>query len=95
MEKEEGATQVSFCREVCCTANKLGLSDIRPLQLSPQYLAALVVSGLGNVSIGTVVGFSAVLLPQLEDEGIVAAKSDQASWIGESVSRAFFPLVDR
>ncbi len=45
-------------------------------------MALAVVSGLGSLSIGTVLGFSAILLPQLEHEGVVAAKSEQASWIG-------------
>jgi len=33
-------------------------------------------------------GFSAVLLPQLEDEGI-DSKSDEASWIGEFIEIAW------
>jgi hypothetical protein len=39
-----------------------------------QYLSALVVSGLGCVSIGTVFGFSAILLSQMDEEGLIEAK---------------------
>ena len=49
-----------------------------------QYLSALVVSGMCCLSIGTVLGFSAILLPQLEEEGRFAAKSEEASWIGNT-----------
>jgi len=28
-------------------------------------------------------GFSAILLPQLEDENILLARSEEASWIGK------------
>ncbi len=52
--------------------------------LSWQYPAAGLVSGLGGVSIGTVLGFSAVLLPQLEDEGHLEEGGSKASWIGET-----------
>ena len=48
-----------------------------------QYLAAGVVSGLASLSIGTVLGFSAILIPQLVDEGVLESdKSTYASWIG-------------
>ena len=52
-----------------------------------QYLSALVVSGMCCLSIGTVLGFSAILLPQLEEEGKFAAKSEEASWIGNAYPR--------
>ena len=48
-----------------------------------QYLAACIVSGLASLSIGTVLGFSAILLPQLEQEGHIDPKSQEASWIGK------------
>ncbi len=43
------------------------------------------VSGLGAVSVGTVFGFSAVLLPQLEEEEQEGwgDEEEQKSWIGE------------
>ena len=43
------------------------------------------VSGLGAVSVGTVFGFSAVLLPQLEEEDRQGwgDEEEQKSWIGE------------
>ncbi|XP_023335245.1 facilitated trehalose transporter Tret1 isoform X2 [Eurytemora carolleeae] len=44
-----------------------------------QFLAAAVVSGVATVSIGTVLGFSAILLPQLEKE--VELSEDDISWI--------------
>ena len=48
-----------------------------------QYVAAGVVSGIASLSIGTVLGFSAILIPQLIDEGIIDSdKSTEASWIG-------------
>ena len=47
-------------------------------------MAASIVSGVASLSIGTVLGFSAILLPQLESEGLVVAKSQEASWIGKS-----------
>ena len=53
-----------------------------------QYLSALVVSGMCCLSIGTVLGFSAILLPQLEEEGKFAAKSEEASWIGNVLIRS-------
>lgn len=36
-----------------------------------------------SLSVGTIFGFSAILLPQLENENIMKAKSEKASWIGE------------
>ena len=48
-----------------------------------QYLAACIVSGVASTSIGTVLGFSAILLPQLDDEGLLNSKSPEASWIGK------------
>jgi len=36
-----------------------------------------------SLSVGMMFGFSAILLPQLEDENIMAAKSEEASWIGK------------
>ena len=42
------------------------------------------MSGLASLSIGTVLGFSAILLPQLESEEIIEAKSEEGSWIGKS-----------
>jgi hypothetical protein len=48
-----------------------------------QYLSAIVVLSLVSVSIGCVLGFSAILLPQMENEGLINAKSEEASWIGE------------
>ena len=48
-----------------------------------QYVAAGIVSGIASLSIGTVLGFSAILIPQLIDEGIIDSdKSTEASWIG-------------
>ena len=44
-----------------------------------QFLSAAVVSGVATVSIGTVLGFSAILLPQLESEMMLS--SDEKSWI--------------
>lgn len=46
-------------------------------------MAAGIVSGVASLSIGTVLGFSAILLPQLEDEGIIQPMSPEASWIGK------------
>jgi hypothetical protein len=37
------------------------------------------------MTLGTMFGFSAILLPQLEDENIMKAKSDEASWVGKKV----------
>ena len=49
-----------------------------------QYVAAGIVSGIASLSIGTVLGFSAILIPQLIDEGIIDSdKSTDASWIGK------------
>ena len=45
-----------------------------------QFLSAAVVSGIASASIGTVLGFSAVLLPELREELGVLDK-DEASWI--------------
>ena len=51
-----------------------------------QYVAAGVVSGLASLSIGTVLGFSAILMPQLVEEGFLDSdKSSYASWIGMSL----------
>ena len=55
-----------------------------------QYLAACIVSGVASTSIGTVLGFSAILLPQLDDEGLVDSKSQEASWIGKKLSTLLF-----
>jgi hypothetical protein len=30
-------------------------------------------------------GFSAILLPQLQEENVLQAKSEEASWIGENL----------
>ncbi len=38
-----------------------------------------------SLSVGMMFGFSAILLPQLEDENIMAAKSEEASWIGKKL----------
>ena len=41
-----------------------------------------MVSGVASLSIGTVLGFSAILIPQLVAEGhLTSPKSAQASWI--------------
>ena len=45
-------------------------------------MAACIVSGIASLSIGTVLGFSAILLPQLVDENVIEEKSEDASWIG-------------
>jgi hypothetical protein len=37
------------------------------------------------MTLGTLLGFSAILLPQLEEENVLVAKSDEASWIGEQL----------
>ena len=47
-----------------------------------QYIAGCVVSGLASMSIGTVFGFSAILIPQLVSEGLMtSSKSSEASWV--------------
>lgn len=58
-----------------------------------QILAAGVVSGVATVSIGTVLGFSAVLLPELEQE--VHLDKDQASWIASlsNIGQLFGAIV--
>ena len=41
------------------------------------------MSGIASLSIGTVLGFSAILIPQLVAEGILDSdKSTDSSWIG-------------
>ena len=50
-----------------------------------QYVAAAVVSGIASLSIGTVLGFSAILIPQLVEEGFLDSdKSTESSWIGKN-----------
>eukprot|EP00095_Tigriopus_kingsejongensis_P012514 maker-scaffold455_size166772-snap-gene-0.29 protein:Tk12514 transcript:maker-scaffold455_size166772-snap-gene-0.29-mRNA-1 annotation:"hypothetical protein BRAFLDRAFT_82927" len=46
-----------------------------------QFLAAGLITCLASASIGTVLGFSAILLPQLESDGTLSSKSSEASWI--------------
>ena len=36
-----------------------------------------------SLCVGMMFGFSAILLPQLEEEKIMKAKSEEGSWIGE------------
>ena len=59
-----------------------------------QYLAACIVSGVASLSIGTVLGFSAILLPQLESEGHIEAKSQESSWIGKSAATRLLANYD-
>jgi hypothetical protein len=47
-----------------------------------KYLAGGFILCTVSMSIGTVLGFSAILLPQLEDESLMSSKSPEASWIG-------------
>ena len=61
-----------------------------PVQyFNPQYLVLCIVSGLASLSIGTVLGFSAILLPQLEDEGQLGKNSSESSWIGKEKKETF------
>lgn len=53
-----------------------------------KYVAGGVVLATVSVGVGTVLGFSAILLPQLENEGLMRAKSDEGSWIGRKL---YFP----
>jgi hypothetical protein len=46
------------------------------------------------MSIGTVLGFSAILLPQLEEENLINSKSHQASWIGWKFILANYELLN-
>jgi hypothetical protein len=48
-----------------------------------QFVAGGIVLLTVSLSVGMMFGFSAILLPQLEDENIMAAKSEEASWIGK------------
>ncbi len=50
-----------------------------------QYVAGGIVLITVSMTLGTMFGFSAILLPQLEDENIMKAKSDEASWVGKKV----------
>ena len=52
-----------------------------------QYLTGLFFLSTASLSIGTVLGFSAILLPQLEDETGFSSKSAEASWIGKLQQR--------
>jgi hypothetical protein len=45
-----------------------------------------------SLSIGTVLGFSAILLPQLEEENALRSKSAEASWIGDNDFPFLFPF---
>lgn len=58
---------------------KVHTMDKEPPPADPknQYLSAGVVSGIATVSIGTVLGFSAILLPQLGQE--VDLSKDEAA----------------
>ena len=48
-----------------------------------QFVSGGIVLVTTSLSVGMVLGFSAILLPQLEDEDILASKSEEASWIGD------------
>jgi hypothetical protein len=52
------------------------------IDLVLKYLAGGFILCTVSMSIGTVLGFSAILLPQLEDESLISSKSPEASWIG-------------
>ena len=56
------------------------LFEVRSLTF--QFVAGGIVLASVCVTIGNMFGFSAILLPQLEDENIRTANSDEASWIG-------------
>jgi len=46
-----------------------------------------------SLTLGTMLGFSAILLPQLEDENIMKANSEEASWVGEKSFEQNFNFV--
>ena len=48
-----------------------------------KFVSGGIVLVTTSLSVGMVLGFSAILLPQLEDEDILASKSEEASWIGD------------
>jgi len=53
--------------------------------LSFKYISGVILWITVTGNIGTMMGFSAILLPQLEDEDILPARSEEASWIGKSL----------
>ena len=53
---------------------------ITKFDLKLQIFAALVIGGLSGISVGAVLGFSAILLPKLGPEVTLTEKS----WIGTS-----------
>lgn len=55
-----------------------------PIHVCFQYVSSSIVLLTTFLSIGLMFGFSAILLPQLEAEGIMEAKSEEASWIGDT-----------
>ncbi len=57
-----------------------------------QYVAGGIVLITVSMTLGTMFGFSAILLPQLEDENIMKAKSDEASWVGKKVLKWMLTL---
>jgi hypothetical protein len=46
-----------------------------------------------SLTLGTMLGFSAILLPQLEDENIMKANSEEASWVGKKSFEQNFVLA--
>ena len=53
--------------------------------------AALVIGGLGGVSVGAVLGFSAILLPKLGPEVTLTEKSWIGRYINERLIEYFYP----
>ena len=54
--------------------------------LSLQFFSCGIVLVSISMGFGAIYGFSAIHLPQMEDEGIREAKSEEASWIGQLFS---------
>ena len=63
-----------------------------------QYLAGGFILCTVSMSIGTILGFSAILLPQLEEENLISSKSHQASWIGRKfnlLNNKYFNILNK
>ena len=50
-----------------------------------QVIVALIIGGLGGISVGGVLGFSAILLPQLGKD----VTTDEKAWIGKTTKPHF------
>jgi hypothetical protein len=58
------------------------------LSFSQKYVAGTIILLTVSLNVGMMFGFSAILLPQLEEEKVMSAKSEEASWIGEDAMLA-------